>query len=403
MGVGGVLRDRNAAVYLGAVVVSSFGSGALTLAAGVWVMTLTGDSSLAALVVVLLWAPTVAGPFIGAVIDRIGRYRAVLVGTMAGTGVLVLSLGAVTSAGWLWLLYTVMLIDGIAYVAIFAAETALLPQVVAPALLGDVNGLRMSAAEGTKLAAPLVGAALFAAWGGAAVAVLDAASFGIAALLCLLMKPVEAAPVRRERVRVRDGLRYLVERVHLRRVVVSAAVALVLAGFAGTMTFALVDEGLGLAPTFVGVLVAVQGVGSVLSGIFSGAVLRRLSPLGFAAVGLTLFSVGILLRMTTVVPLVLIGTAIAGLGLPAPLVAATTTMQIDSPPELLARITGSVQLVMYAPNALAQALGVVVVGFVDFRISLGVVGVVGLAAAGWATWTVLVRREDRSRARVAGA
>lgn len=358
---------------------------------------------MAALVVVLLWAPTVAGPFIGAVIDRIGRYRAVLVGTMAGTGVLVLSLGAVTSAGWLWLLYTVMLIDGIAYVAIFAAETALLPQVVAPALLGDVNGLRMSAAEGTKLAAPLVGAALFAAWGGAAVAVLDAASFGIAALLCLLMKPVEAAPVRRERVRVRDGLRYLVERVHLRRVVVSAAVALVLAGFAGTMTFALVDEGLGLAPTFVGVLVAVQGVGSVLSGIFSGAVLRRLSPLGFAAVGLTLFSVGILLRMTTVVPLVLIGTAIAGLGLPAPLVAATTTMQIDSPPELLARITGSVQLVMYAPNALAQALGVVVVGFVDFRISLGVVGVVGLAAAGWATWTVLVRREDRSRARVAGA
>ncbi|GAA2977541.1 MFS transporter [Actinokineospora diospyrosa] len=400
MGIGGVFRDRNASVYLGAVVVSSFGSGAMSLAAGVWVMTLTDNSSLAALVMVLLWAPTLAGPFIGAAIDRIGRHRAVLVGTMAGTGALMLTLVAVRSAAWLWLLFTVMFIYGIAYVAIFAAESALLPLVVPPTLLGDVNGLRMSAAESTKLIAPLVGAGLFTAWGGGAVALLDAVSFGIAALLCLLMKPVRAAPVKRERIRVRDGLRYLAEMVHLRRVVVSAGVALVLAGFASTMTFALIDEGLGLAPAFVGVLAAVQGTGSVVSGLVAGAVLRRLSPLGFAAIGLALFAIGVLLRMTSLLPLVLIGSVVGGLGLPAPLVAATTTMQLDSPPELLARITGSVQLVMYAPNALAQALGAVVVGFVDFRVSLAVVGVVGLVAAGWAAWTVLGSREDRSRAPV---
>ncbi|SEQ98823.1 hypothetical protein [Actinokineospora terrae] len=49
MAIGGVLRNRNASLYLGAVVISSFGSGAMLLVAGVWVMTLTDNSALAAL------------------------------------------------------------------------------------------------------------------------------------------------------------------------------------------------------------------------------------------------------------------------------------------------------------------------------------------------------------------
>ncbi|GAA3057903.1 MFS transporter [Actinokineospora globicatena] len=401
MGVGGVLRDRNASLYLSAVVVSSFGSGAMTLVAGVWVMTLTGDSALAALVTVLVWAPTLAGPMIGAVIDRIGRHRAVLIATMLITGAVVLTLAL---ASWLWLILAVMLVYGVAYVAIFAAETALLPTAVPARLLGDVNGMRMAAAESTKLTAPLVGAGLFTAWGGGAVAALDAATFGLAALLFYFLKPTHAAkPATRERTRVRDGLRYLADMPSLRRVVVSAGVALALAGLAGAMTFALVDEGLGFAPAFVGVLAAIQGAGSVVSGLVSGAVLRRMPPLGFAALGLGLFAVGVLLRMTSVLPLVLIGTALAGIGLPAPLVAASTVVQTDSPPELIARITGTVQLVMYAPSAVAQALGAALVGVLDFRIPLAVVGVLGLGAAGRAAWTVLGGAEERPPARAAGS
>lgn len=57
-----VLRDRNAALYLSGVIVSGFGNTAMMLAAGVWVKTLTGSNSLAALVGFCLWAPTIAEP-----------------------------------------------------------------------------------------------------------------------------------------------------------------------------------------------------------------------------------------------------------------------------------------------------------------------------------------------------
>ncbi|WP_147460101.1 hypothetical protein [Actinokineospora cianjurensis] len=63
---------------------------------------------------------------------------------------------------------------------------------------------------------------------------------------------------------------------------------------------------------------------------------------------------------------------------------------------LIAGITGTVQLIMYAPNALTQALGAALVAVVDFRVALGVVGVLGLGAAGRAAWTVLGSRKGRS-------
>ncbi|MER7417318.1 hypothetical protein ABT346_11105 [Micromonospora peucetia] len=66
-----VLRDRNGAAYLGAVVVSGFGTSAMMLVAGIWVMTLTKSTSLAALVTFLVWAPTLVGPVIGAVVDKV--------------------------------------------------------------------------------------------------------------------------------------------------------------------------------------------------------------------------------------------------------------------------------------------------------------------------------------------
>ena len=57
-----VLRDRNARFYLGGVIVSGFGDSAMSLAAGIWVKTLTGSDSLAAFVGFCIWLPTFAGP-----------------------------------------------------------------------------------------------------------------------------------------------------------------------------------------------------------------------------------------------------------------------------------------------------------------------------------------------------
>ncbi|MBO0914564.1 MFS transporter, partial [Streptomyces laculatispora] len=54
---GRVLRDRTAGLFLAAVVVSGFGSSAMSLAAGIWVKSLTGSDSLAALALFTVWMP----------------------------------------------------------------------------------------------------------------------------------------------------------------------------------------------------------------------------------------------------------------------------------------------------------------------------------------------------------
>ncbi|MEU6438048.1 hypothetical protein ABZ874_27475 [Streptomyces albidoflavus] len=64
----------------------------------------------------------------------------------------------------------------------------------------------------------------------------------------------------------------------------SSATALV-AGVNGASLYAVVDAGLGRAPSWAGVLYAVQGAGSVATGLAAGTLMRRLGERGFAAGG----------------------------------------------------------------------------------------------------------------------
>src|SRR5690242_9783021 len=110
-----VLRDRDAAICLAALVVSGFGTSALWLASGVWVKDLTGSNGLAALCVLALWAPTLAGPLLGTLADRTRR-RPLLVALNLGPAALLLTVLAVDSPGRLWLLFTVLVLYGAASV-----------------------------------------------------------------------------------------------------------------------------------------------------------------------------------------------------------------------------------------------------------------------------------------------
>src|SRR6185437_12334160 len=69
------VQRRNGRLYLAGLAVSVIGDSALSLAAGIWVKSLTGSSSEAALVSVCVYAPTLAGPLAGALADRVRRRR----------------------------------------------------------------------------------------------------------------------------------------------------------------------------------------------------------------------------------------------------------------------------------------------------------------------------------------
>lgn len=376
---GRVLRDRTAGLLLTSVVVSGFGSSAMSLAAGIWVKSLTGSDSLAALALFTVWLPVLFGPALGAVADRLPR-KPLLVGANVVMALLLTALTAVDPSGRIWILFAVLLLYGAGSVLMDAAESALVAQAVDARLLGDFNGLRMTANEGMKLVAPLTGAALYARFGGEAVALLDAASFALAAGLYGLLRVRRPAPAEVHR---SSGTRQVWGSPVLRPLVLAGSVTMLCAGLNGAMLYAVVDGVLGRSPAYAGVLYAAQGIGSVTVGLLAGPLLRRLPERVFAAAGITVFAVAVGLRALPYDAVALMACALIGLGLPCVLIAAMTAVQRETPDAVLGRTSASAGTLMMAPNAVALALGAGLLALVDARVLLPVVGALALLTAAW--------------------
>lgn len=388
-----VLRDRTAGLFLAAVVVSGFGSSAMSLAAGIWVKSLTGSDSLAALALFAVWLPVLFGPALGTVADRLPR-KPLLVWSNIVMALLLTTLTAVDSAGRIWILFAVLLVYGTGHVLMDAAESAVVAQAVDARLLGDFNGLRMMANEGMKLVAPLTGAALCARFGGGAVALLDAVSFALAAGLYALLRvrgPAPATEGGRER---SSGMRQVWGSPVVRPLVLAGAVTMLCAGLNGAALYAVVDGVLDRSPAYAGVLSAVQGAGSVTLGLLAGPLLRRLPERVFTAAGITLFAVAVGLRALPYDAVALVACGLIGMGLPCVLIAAMTAVQRETPDAVLGRTAATAGTLMMAPNAVALALGAGLVALVDVRVLLPLVGAAALLTA---AWLVTGRREKVPR------
>ncbi|MFD9541324.1 MFS transporter [Streptomyces sp. NPDC060022] len=382
--VGRVVCDRTALLVLAGVLVSGFGTSAMWLTAGIWVKSLTGSDSLAALTVFAMWAPVLAGPALGALADLLPRKQLLIWVNLAMAG-LMTSLLVVDSAGRVWVLFAVLLVYGVSGVLLDAAEAALVARTVDARLLGDFNGLRTMANEGMKLLAPLAGAGLFARYGGGPVALLDAVTFALAALVFAQLRVRE--PDRAGRVSRRGGtaagVRLLRGSQALRPLVYAGALTMLLAGLNGAAVYAVVDDVLGRSPAYAGVLYAAQGAGSVAAGLLAGPLLRRMPERVFAASGTAVFAVAVGARALPCEPVALVASAAIGLGLPCVLIAAMTAVQRETPDGLLGRTAAAANSLMTVPNAVALALGAGLVAVVDVSVLLPLTAVAGLVTAAW--------------------
>jgi len=377
-----VLRDRNARLYLTGVLVSGFGTSALWLVSGVWVKDLTGSDGLAALCMLAMWAPTLAGPLLGTLADRVRRKPLLI-----GANLLLAVLLPVLLTARVPVVLAVLLVYGAVGVVHDAAESALVAGAVAPSLLGDFNGLRTAITEGMKVIAPLAGAGLYALHGGPAVALLDALTFALAAgVYAGLRVRQDRVPAREEhpgpspRTPFTEGARHLWAHPVLRPLILAGGTTMFCAGLNGALLYAVID-GLGRSPAYAGVLYAVQGAGSVAVGLFSGPALRRLGGRRFAGYGIVLTAVAAGLRALPSEPLALAGSAAIGVGLPCVLIAALTAVQRETPDALLGRTAATAHTLVFAPNALGLAAGAALVELVDQRPLSAVLGVVWLATA----------------------
>ncbi len=353
----------------------NFGDSALYLTLAIWAKELTGSNSAAGLVFLAILLPTAAAPVIGHLVDRVRR-RPLLIGVDLAAGAGVLSLLTVHGPEQLWLLYAVALGYGLVAITHSAAQSGLLRDLLPDAQLGSANAALSTVDQGLRLVSPLVGAALYAGFGGGSVAVLTAGTFAVAALMLTTVRIAESDPaaVARESFRreFAAGFRHLGGDPVLRQIVLALAAGMGVLGLLDTVVFAVIDEGLGQPAAFFGVLTSVQGAGSVLGGLTAAWLLRRVGEGRAVGVALAAFAVALTPMAFGSTALVLAGSALAGAAIPWFVVAYVTARQKRTPRHLQGRVAGAGMVAMNGAQTVSSGLGAVLVGLVDFRLLIAV-------------------------------
>jgi MFS family permease len=355
------------------------------LVLGIWVKTLTGSNAEAGLVFFVLAIPGLVAPALGLLADRV-RKRPLMIATDLAIAAVLTALFLVHDRGDVWIIYVVTFLYGAAGFLFASAQSALLTQMLPEERLADANAVLQTASEGSRLIAPLVGAALYAAVGGEAVAVLDAATF-LASAACLgalrLREVRPLAPEHHILIQLSAGITHIHRRRGLRRIVLTVAAALLVVGFAETAIFAVLQQGLHRPPAFLGVLSAAQGVGAVAGAIGAARLIRRLGDARTVAIGILLFGAGDAFFLVPNVVAVGVGIAIAGAGISFAIVGFGTAVQLRTPPELQGRVYSAADTLVGTPQIVSIALGAAILTIVDYRVSVAIMAVMTALCGGY--------------------
>jgi MFS family permease len=391
-----LLRHRDARLFLLGQTVSMFGDRALYLALGIWVKQLTGSNAAAGMVFFLLVVPTLVAPLAGLVVDRVRRRPLMIAADFVVAGA-VLALVFVHDRGDLWLIYTVTLIYGLSAVLFGSAQSALLTVMLPEDLLADANGLLQTGSEAMRLIAPLVGAGLFAALGGGAVAVIDALTFMVSAVCLLRLRVKEPRPEPHEHHFLRQawaGAAHIGHTRALRRMVGATAVCLLVVGFSETLIFAVVGSGLHRDPSFLGVLLSVQGVGAIAGGLSAGRLVRRFGDVWACGLGMALFALGVAPWTLARLAPVAAGFLLCGAGISLVVVGFMTAIQRRTPADLQGRVYSAADMLVGTPQTVSIALGALLSTVVDYRLLVVVMVAVTLVCGAFLLVTPAEVRES---------
>jgi MFS family permease len=337
-----VLRQRDFRLLFGAYAVSVLGDRMVNIALAFAVLHLGGSASDVGIVLAARTLPLVASLLIGGVVaDRTSR-RTVMVAADVSRLATQGALAALLIAGEPAIAVVAVLsgLSGLATGFFEPASTGLMPAVVAPERLQQANGLRAAAMAGGEIAGPVLAGVLVAAAGAGYALAVDAATFGISALLLAGLRL--PARVRREAstfiADLKDGWGAFRSRTWVWSIVASASIGNVLWGAWSSLGPVVAADDLGGAAVWGGVLGA-MGVGA-FAGAVAGIRVRPRRPLVLALSASSLFAAPpALLAAGVPAALVALGALLAGGGMMLGGTIWESTLQRRVPAESLSRVS----------------------------------------------------------------
>ncbi len=306
---------RREMLWASGVATSLFGDSALALAFVVWLKNLTGSSTQAGLAFVASFAPTLLAPVNGLIADRVPRARLLVITDLAMALWACLAF-LVHGRGQAWILYVVLVGIGIGAGIQSAAASALLAEAVPADRRTRVNAVFRTLKDLALLAAPAGGVAIYASLGPGAVIAVDLATYAVSIVSVLQLRARQERPERVPEALAAElsaGIRHIATTPALRRIIIAIAACLLVFGMFEPVSIQVsATLGAGHAGTFLGILLTVKSLGSILGGIACVRWGDRIGAQRLVSAGLLLMGGGTLLLLIPAAAVILVGCLIVG-------------------------------------------------------------------------------------------
>lgn len=359
-----VLRDRNVVLVTASNMVSAVGTGAMFVALPFYTYASTGSVLATAGVTLAEYAPSVGvAQVAGVLVDRWDPRR-VLVSANLALGLF--TLAYLLHQEWWWLALVALIRSSVAQFAAPAAHMVV-PAVAPPGRLAEVNSLNAVGGNVARLSGPALGGVLLGVGGLAAVVVLDAATFAVAAVLvaCVHLAALRSpAPAVGLMQGWKEGWEAVRDHPVLRPLVAVMILVGIGEGFVSALLAPWMTDIVGGSSADLGLMLSLQAVGGILGSLFVFRWAHRWPSLRFLFTGAILS--GALLVVIINYPLVapvgpwpaILLTALAGL----PFAVYGTGQSIAVQEHSSNGLRGRVVSLTFGAQGVAQLIGIGVAG-----------------------------------------
>ncbi len=377
-------------------VVSLTGDSLSLVALMLYTATTTGEArAVALLLLVGDFAPSLLSPLAGALSDRFDLRRVMIASELVQGG---LVLAVALTLPPLPVLLPLVGLRAVAGQVFLPASRSAVPALVTDADLPAANSLLGLGANSSEALGPLAAAALVGVLGIPGVLLVDAASFGVSAVLLLAVpalrpRAAEHEPLLRS---ARVGLRFIWSRGPVRVVVLGFCAVVACNGVDDVALVFLATDTFRAGDAAVALLLAAVGIGLLAGYALLTAASARLSMAALLVVGFAVSSAGNLLTgLAWAVAAAFTLQAVRGLGIAAMDVATNTLLPRLVPGPMLGRVFANLYGAVGVAAALSYVGGSVLLDRTSAPVTLLVAGGLGVLAT--AVTAVALRRALRSR------
>ena len=288
------LRIRSFALLWAGQTISRLGDSLYRIALSWWILERTGSAAAMGLLAVFSFVPMLLFLLVGGVVvDRLSRFRIMLVSDLVNTVVVgLVTVLAVTERLELWHIYAASVVFGLAEAFFAPAYNASVPQIVPPEERPSANSLTSLSWQLSGVVGPALGAFIVAAGGTSLAFGLDSLSFLVSAACLIPLRFIRLTTVPAEQRSsplsdLRAGLRTVAASPWLwMSILVFAGVNVTEAGPRNIALPFLIHDHLGLNVEALGLVASVFSIGSITGAVVLGRA-RKLRRRGLLMYGAT--------------------------------------------------------------------------------------------------------------------